>query len=423
MFLQISGCCRFVYNNALEAMTNSYAKTGSSPHINEVIKDLPALKQAHVFLKMPPAQTLQACLRDLADAYSRFFKGQNKRPTWRSRHDDPSFRLPQPKQFTLKNPKGTRKNIRHLHLPKMGMSGKLGPVAMVQHRPIDGKICNLTITREGGIWFASFCVKRKHKSRGAIPANPGSKSLRIIGADMGINHPVTTSQGTHLGQSVVTPARLAKMASLAASVSRKLEALRQRHAIAPGGSLRGVERGSSLKRAEARLSKFYGKMARIRKDQAHKISRSLVSGSDVLVFEDLDTRAMTSTQSKSSSKDLRRQILDVSWAQIIAFATYKAAWDNKTIVRVNPAYTSQMCSGCGYTAKTNRKRKSFECRSCGHKDHADINAAKNIKILGIKVLSERSDGPCLRPEEALFKRFPEFEKDLSSQILTASPST
>jgi putative transposase len=162
-------------------------------------------------------------------------------------------------------------------------------------------------------------------------------------------------------------------------------------------------------------------MARIRKDQAHKISRSLVDGSDVVVFEDLDTKDMTSTKGKSSSKDLRRKILDISWAQIAAFATYKAAWDNKTIVRVDPAYTSQMCAGCGYTAKTNRKGKAFRCTSCGLEDHADINAAKNIRNLGIKVLSERSDGPCLRSEDISCEGLPEIEKDLSQSDMTASP--
>jgi len=46
---------------------------------------------------------------------------------------------------------------------------------------------------------------------------------------------------------------------------------------------------------------------------------------------------------------------------------------------VNPAYTSQTCSFCGYVDKRNRRdQKTFECFWCGHKQHADLNAAKNI---------------------------------------------
>ncbi|PWI48245.1 hypothetical protein CEE45_08015 [Candidatus Heimdallarchaeota archaeon B3_Heim] len=50
-----------------------------------------------------------------------------------------------------------------------------------------------------------------------------------------------------------------------------------------------------------------------------------------------------------------------------------------TVVRVNEAYTSQMCSKCGYIDKKNRKsRGSFYCLQCGVHLHADINAASNI---------------------------------------------
>jgi len=46
---------------------------------------------------------------------------------------------------------------------------------------------------------------------------------------------------------------------------------------------------------------------------------------------------------------------------------------------VNAAYTSQTCSSCGYVDKRNRRDQStFKCLWCGHKQHADLNAAKNI---------------------------------------------
>ena len=46
---------------------------------------------------------------------------------------------------------------------------------------------------------------------------------------------------------------------------------------------------------------------------------------------------------------------------------------------VNAAYTSQTCFCCGYVDKRNhRDQKTFECFWCGHKQHADLNAAKNI---------------------------------------------
>lgn len=50
------------------------------------------------------------------------------------------------------------------------------------------------------------------------------------------------------------------------------------------------------------------------------------------------------------------------------------------IEEVNPAYTSQKCSACGYVSKNNRpERSKFRCGLCGLLAHADVNSAKNIK--------------------------------------------
>jgi transposase, IS605 OrfB family, central region len=49
------------------------------------------------------------------------------------------------------------------------------------------------------------------------------------------------------------------------------------------------------------------------------------------------------------------------------------------VVEINPAYTSQECSCCGYIDKKNRKdTQEFECKVCGNKMNAQINGAKNI---------------------------------------------
>ena len=51
-----------------------------------------------------------------------------------------------------------------------------------------------------------------------------------------------------------------------------------------------------------------------------------------------------------------------------------------TFTEVNPAYSSQTCSGCGFVAKTNRRSQSkFSCHACGHEINADVNAARNLE--------------------------------------------
>ncbi len=49
------------------------------------------------------------------------------------------------------------------------------------------------------------------------------------------------------------------------------------------------------------------------------------------------------------------------------------------VIFVNPAYSSQACSNCGYVDKENRKTRSeFECKLCNKQLHADVNASRNL---------------------------------------------
>ena len=414
-FLQVSGCCRLVYNKALELHQKAYEETGVSPSKYEMNNKLPIWKKelGLGFLKQALSQPLQQAIEDLYDGFERFYKGQNERPTWRKHSDAPSFRLPQPEQFKIKNPIGTKKNVRHFLIPKSGMSGNLGAIKMVLHRPIDGKVKNATITREGTAWYVSFCVEVKgkmaHDQRKTMDAIEEKlhggliDELRITGLDRNVarNGSVVTNWGDVYGRVVKTKKMEEKQARLQRTVSRKEEALRKAHGIKPGGSLKEIERPNRLKAAQAKLRKFSAKLARIRKDVAHCISKALVDGSDVFVFERLATKEMTSTQAdidalpweKARNKKTRKDILDVGWNKIESFVKYKALKAGKLIVRVDPAYTSQRCGDCGHIEKENRNDKNntkhFECVKCGHTEDADVNAAKNIRYLGIEALKEQ----------------------------------
>jgi IS605 OrfB family transposase len=70
------------------------------------------------------------------------------------------------------------------------------------------------------------------------------------------------------------------------------------------------------------------------------------------------------------------------WAfdQLRAFVEYKARVAGVPVLVVDPRDMSRRCSGCGYVEKGNRVSQSvFRCRSCGHAENADLNAAENIR--------------------------------------------
>lgn len=56
---------------------------------------------------------------------------------------------------------------------------------------------------------------------------------------------------------------------------------------------------------------------------------------------------------------------------------------------VNPAFTSQRCSKCGWVEEGNRKGKVFCCQKCGYTADADFNASTNIS-LDLEVLPFKS---------------------------------
>jgi putative transposase len=73
---------------------------------------------------------------------------------------------------------------------------------------------------------------------------------------------------------------------------------------------------------------------------------------------------------------LNRSIHAAGWGRLVRRLEDKAPG---RVERVDSAYTSQTCHACGHREAGNRESQAvFRCRACGHADHADVNAAKNI---------------------------------------------
>nr|WP_225960210.1 transposase [Nonomuraea africana] len=87
--------------------------------------------------------------------------------------------------------------------------------------------------------------------------------------------------------------------------------------------------------------------------------------------------------------------MDKGWYGLEVALRSKARYTGSTIIKINPAYTSQTCSNCqAVDAKSRESQALFVCTTCTHREHADINAAKTIryKAAGL-VVSGRSFDP------------------------------
>ena len=62
--------------------------------------------------------------------------------------------------------------------------------------------------------------------------------------------------------------------------------------------------------------------------------------------------------------------------------TDKVACAGRRVIGVNPAYTSQRCSGCAELVYKGLSVQWRSCPTCGTSLHRDQNAAKNIEWAG-----------------------------------------
>lgn len=204
--------------------------------------------------------------------------------------------------------------------------------------------CELFFDSKDNLWYVRvFLSKQVMKSE---PKN------RFIGIDVGITHSIATSEG-YLGVSLSKQVK--KVGSICSGQSTK--------------SKKEVD--------ELRLFPISKKIKKtvikqlLDKEAKQLIARGLVTSSN-LVVEDPKILA-----------NLRRNSLN-GWARCyFANRLHVLGRENGVFVLdVNPAYTSMTCYECGEKDKQNRKSVRFHCSKCGHKDHADINAAKNIARKG-----------------------------------------
>ncbi|MGW4245081.1 zinc ribbon domain-containing protein [Nocardia sp. NPDC004722] len=175
-----------------------------------------------------------------------------------------------------------------------------------------------------------------------------------VGLDWGVRNVFATNEGQILGRRIYgwLTDRDAELCSLTASL--------QRQRVRPSESKR-------YRRLNRRIREYV-------RNEVNRILNRL-TGNDIreLVVERLDFRM------GGLSKRLNRILMRAGRAAVKAKLAALPESHGVAVTVVNPAHTSRACSNCGYVDKKNRtSQKRFECRFCGRKLLADINAARNI---------------------------------------------
>ena len=128
------------------------------------------------------------------------------------------------------------------------------------------------------------------------------------------------------------------------------------------------------------------KVGNFRDTTNHKYSRYVV---DMAIKHNCATIQMEDLS--GITEDANRFLKNWTYFDLQTKIEYKAKEVGITVIKINPEYTSQRCSKCGYISRENRKSQAeFQCIECGFEENADYNAAKNISTSGIeRLIQER----------------------------------
>jgi len=145
----------------------------------------------------------------------------------------------------------------------------------------------------------------------------------------------------------------------------------------------------------AHLGRLNARVRARRNDFAAQTAVRLVRDHGLVAVEDLRVKNMTASakgtvdqpgRNVRQKAGLNRAILAKGWGGFLPKLEHAARYHGATVVKVNPAYTSQRCSRCGVVdAKSRDSQAVFACTCCGHRDNADVNAARNILAAGLAV--------------------------------------
>lgn len=340
------GCSRFVYNFFLNRTIERYTQEGHRFIRFEANKRLTDLKKENEWLYEVDSQALTQEIRHLEVAYGRFFKKLSKFPRFKSKKSD---RI----SFGSNKTNGIDFESHRINLPKLKW------VKFRDSRTFDGIIVEYTISRDTtGKYWCSLLVEDGLKVPEKLPHN----SETTLGIDLGIKDFAITSEGVKFSKPKLNRKRENRLKRWQRKLSRRSKASKRR-AVA-------------LKR----VAVLHQKERNIRQDFIHKATSKIVYDNQVhaVAMEDLNVTGMM------KNHHLAKAIGEQGWNMFKAQLEYKCAWTGKTLILIPRFFpSSKRCSSCGHVLKELKlSTRKWTCPECGVQHDRDVNAAKNIKLVG-----------------------------------------
>jgi putative transposase len=378
---QAFGNCRWLWNYCLNLMNQTYKDTGKGLSGYAIKKQIPQFKKEHEWLKSTYSQCLQQTCLNLGVAFNNFFERRAKYPRFKSKHGKQSIQYPQ----------NVKRIGNCLRLPMVG------DVKGIFHREFEeDKIKTVTVSKnKSNQYFASILFEndgaytQPQTTRGLSPKGhlspeardeylngykssnhkdtPESNSKdKAIGIDLGLTHFAITSDGSKFDNPRWIKKHEHNLKIKQQQLSRKQKGSNNRN------------------KARIKVAKVHNKIANCRSDFNHKLSRRIVNENQVIVVENLAVANMV------KNHKLSKAISQVGWSQFCTMLKYKVEQEGKVYQEVDRFFpSSKTCNIClNQVESLLLETRFWNCNSCGTKHiDRDINAAKNIRDEGLRILN------------------------------------
>jgi len=339
------GSCRFVYNLGLETKIQAWVSAKKNYTCIDLANQMKELKDTEAtWLAECPSQTLQMSLRNLDNAYTKFFKGGGF-PKFKNKYSKQSIQFPQGTKVDFKNST--------IFLPK------LKQVNVLFHREFKGDVKTVTVSKTTtNKYFVSILVD----NQASLPTKKKVKEKTTIGVDLGVKTLAVLSDGIIFENKKWLREAKRNLRVQQRSLDRKKKV-----------------KGVNYEKQRLVVARLHEYIKNQREDYLHKISTSIVKKYDTIVLEDLNTKGMMQDHKLSFA------IGEIGWYKFNAMLEYKANWYGKNIIRIGRFEpSSKCCSKCGKINKElTLKDRVWTCK-CGVTHDRDINAAINIKNFGLR---------------------------------------
>jgi len=356
------GAKRFVWNYFLDQRKKAYLENDKTLNYYDNAGSLTKLKKEddYTWIKEVNSQSVQASLRDLEVAYTRFFSKQGKFPRFKSKRDRQSFRIPQ--STVYENGK--------LEIPKFKT-----PIKVKEDRPISGEILFSTISKSpSGKYYVSITCETEHI--------PYQKNKNSVGIDLGIKDLAVCSDGK-----IYPNIKNTKKYSKQLSYEQRQLSKKQK------GS-------NSRNRQRIKVAKVHEKIGNGRNNHIHNITTQIVRENQTICVEDLSVLNMM------KNHKLAKSISDCSWSEFLRQLKYKSEWNERNLITIDKFFpSSKTCNKCKFVNQDlTLEDREWICPSCGSKLNRDKNASENILEQGLSRLSNLKNSGCGIYSESKQKR-------------------